>query len=138
MMKTLRKITLASILAAVMVGMPARLMADDSTTNKPAKPHATGSRFFGKLSAVDATAKTITVENKTMAKRTFDITSETKIMKEGKPATLSDGVVGEDVGGTFATGADGKLTAKTVRFGKPAAPAKKPAPAAPATPAPSN
>jgi hypothetical protein len=135
MMKTLGKITLASILAAVMVGMPARLMADDSSTNKPAKPHAAGSRFFGKLSAVDTTAKTITVENKTMPKRTFDITSETKITKDGKPATLNDGVVGEDVGGSFATGADGKLTAKTVRFGKPSAPAKKPAPA---TPAPSN
>ena len=137
MMKTLGKITLASIVAAVMMGMPARLMADDSTTstNKPAKPHPTGSRFFGKLSAVDTTAKTITVENKTLPKRTFEIGAETKIMKDGKPATLSDGVVGEDVGGTFATGADGKLTAKTVRFGKPAAPAKKPAPV---TPAPSN
>jgi hypothetical protein len=137
MMKTLGKITLASILAAVMVGMPARLMADDSatTTNKPAKSHASGSRFFGKVSAIDTTAKTITVENKTMPKRTFEISSETKIMKDGKPATLSDGVVGEDVGGTFATGADGKMTAKTVRFGKPTAPAKKPAPA---TPPPSN
>lgn len=131
MMKTLGKITLASILAAVMVGMPARLMADDSatTTNKVTKPHAAGTRFFGKLSAVDSTAKTITVENKTKDKRTFEITSETKITKEGKPATLSDGTVGEDVGGTYATGADGKMTAKTVRFGKPVAPAKKPAPA---------
>lgn len=133
MIRTFGKITLATILAAMVVGVPVRVSADDSATNTPpapAKPKAT--MFRGKLAAVDATAKTITVENKTKEKRTFGITSDTKIVKDGKPATLSDGVVGEDVSGSSATGSDGKPVAKFVRFGKPpekgAAPAPAPAP----------
>src|SRR5437868_1540907 len=46
--------------------------------------------FHGKLAKVDKVAKTITV-----GKRSFQITSETKLKKTGgKPATLDDGVVG--------------------------------------------
>jgi hypothetical protein len=57
-----------------------------------------------------------------VGKRTFQITSETKIKKGGKPATLDDGVVGEDVGGYYHNGEDGKLNAVSVRFGpKPSA-----------------
>jgi len=81
--------------------------------------------FRGKISAVDQTAKTITV-----GERTFQITSETRIMKAGKPATLTDAAVGEEVGGSYVKADDGKLTARMVRIGpKPeAAPAtgKKP------------
>lgn len=127
MIKTFGKITLAGILAAMVLSAPVRLMAEDTTDKSatPAKPKATA--FHGKLSAVDTSAKTITVEYKTQPKRTIEITSDTKIMKDGKPATLADGVVGEDVHGSYATGADGKLMAKAVSFGK--GPAKKPAPA---------
>lgn len=126
MIKTLGKLTLAAILAASVLGVPVRVSADDSTNAAPAKP-ARASRFFGKLAAVDATAKTITVDNKTEKGRVFGITADTKITKDGKPATLSDGVVGDDVGGSYATAADGKMVAKTVRFGKVG---KRPAPAA--------
>lgn len=116
-----------------MVGAPLRSMADDST-NKPAAPaKAHVPTFRGKLGAVDAAAKTITVEYKTQPKRTFEVTSDTKITKDGKPATLSDGVVGEDVTGSYSTNSAGKMVAKTVHFGKPTG-TKKPAPAAPAAP----
>jgi len=131
MIKTFGKLTLAAILAAMVVGVTPRVSADDATNAAPAHPKSRMQRFMGKLSAVDSTAKTITVENKTMPSRTFEITSDTKIMKDGKPATLSDAVVGDPVAGSFATGDDGKMVAKMVRFG---APPKKPAPA----PAPSN
>jgi hypothetical protein len=130
MIKTFGKITLATILAAMVAGVPLRVSADDKATNSvaaTAKSKAT--RFNGKLAAVDSTAKTITIENKTKEKRTFEITADTKIMKDGKPATLSDGVVGEEVYGTCATGADGKMAAKTIRFGKPAEKGTAPAPA---------
>lgn len=139
MIKTFGKITLAALLGAMAVGLPLQVSADDSTTNKatttPAAPakHRNMTTFRGKLDAVDVTAKTITVENKTQPKRTFEITPDTKIMKDGKPATLSDGVVGEDVGGSY-TNSSGKMIAKTVYFGKPTGAPKKPA----APPAPAN
>jgi len=124
MIKKFGKMTLAAILAAVVMGTALQVSADDST-NAPAAP-AKPKGFRGTLAAVDATAKTITVDNKTEKGRVFGITSDTKIMKDGKPATLSDGVVGEPVSGSYATGADGKNVAKTLRFGA----MKKPAPAA--------
>ena len=68
--------------------------------------------FTGKLAAVDKQAKTITV-----GERVFQITSETKITKANKPATLEDGVVGEEVAGSYKTSDGGKLEAGSVRFG---------------------
>jgi hypothetical protein len=86
--------------------------ADTATATKPAK----GGPFNGKLAAIDKLAKTIVV-----GKRTFQITSETKIKKAGKPATLEDGVVGEPVSGYVKPTGDGKLVATTVNFGPKAA-----------------
>lgn len=127
MMKSIGKLTLATILAALVVGVPLTGSAQPTTpqppgtsTAGPAKPRAIP--FHGKLGAVDKTNKTITLDEKT--KRTFEITSDTKIMKAGKPATLDDAVVGDDVAGQYVKGVDGKLQAKSVRFGaKPEAPA---------------
>lgn len=112
---------MAGLLAAVMMGAVSQATAAD--TNAPAKP-AKPTRFAGTLAAMSSTDKTITVDNKKEKGRVFLITSETKILKDGKPATLSDGVVGEAVRGSYTTGSDGKMSAKTVVFG--AAP-KKPA-----------
>ena len=52
-----------------------------------------------------------------VGERTFDITSKTKITKNGEPATLSDITVGEMVGGAYKKGADGKLEATSVKVG---------------------
>lgn len=126
MIKSLGKLTLATILAALVVGVPLTMSAQDkapapSAPDTSTKPKAIP--FRGKLAEVDKVNKTITLDEKT--KRVFQITSETKITKAGKPATLDDGVVGEDVGGQYTKGADGKLTAKSVRFGpRAAAPTK--------------
>jgi hypothetical protein len=120
-MKTnILKITALSLFAAALVVAPATVRAED--TNAPAASgHETKAQkkihetlpFHGKLAAVDKTAMTITV-----AKRTFEITSETKISKDGIPATLGDAVVGETVSGAYKKGADGKLSATTVNLGK--------------------
>jgi hypothetical protein len=92
---------------------PEKHSASQSTDmEKPAK----AGPFRGKLAAIDKVAKTITV-----GKRTFQITSETKLKKAGKPATLEEGVVGEAVSGYIKPSADGKLVATTVNFGPKAA-----------------
>jgi hypothetical protein len=112
-----------SLLAAAIAGMPAQLLAQ--TTNKPAaakqsapvkkdsaakkkSPHP----FHGNLAAVDKAAKTIK-----LGESVYQVTSETKITKAGKPATLDDGVIGEPVSGYAKPTNDGKMAATTLRFG---------------------
>jgi hypothetical protein len=133
-MKTITlKITTLSLFAAALVAASVTGHAQDATTNAPAaaseKPAPAkhqhnkhdASVFNGKLSAIDTKAMTLTV-----GKRTFDITSETKITKDALPATLAEGVVGEPVGGAYKKSPDGKLTATSVRFGaKPEGEKKK-------------
>ena len=88
---------------------------DKSAATEPQKPAKAGP-FHGKLVAVDKVAKTITV-----GKRTFQITSESKLKKNGKPATLEAAVIGETASGYVKPSPDGKLVATTVNFGpKPA------------------
>jgi hypothetical protein len=61
----------------------------------------------------------------TVKERTFEVTSETKITKDGKPATMADGEIGKEVAGRYLNH-EGKLTAKSIRFGaKPEAPEKE-------------
>jgi hypothetical protein len=132
MKKTILKITVLSMFAAAMVAAPATVLAQDAmSTNAPAapehKPEAPAkhkkhdhSVFNGKLSAIDANAMTFTV-----GKQTFDVTSETKITKDGQPATLADGAVGEMAGGAYKKGADGKLSATSIHFGSKSGGEKK-------------
>ncbi len=68
--------------------------------------------FNGKLAGVDKVAKTITV-----GKRTFQLTSETKLRKANQPASLDDAVVGEKCSGYVKPTEDGKWIATTVNFG---------------------
>jgi hypothetical protein len=117
MIKSISKLSLTGILAALILGVPVRVSAQaqepalaSPAPAVPTKPKAIP--FKGKLTAVDKPAMTITV-----SKRTFSITSETKLFKDGKPATLADGVVGERVTGSYFKGDDGKLTAKSVYWG---------------------
>lgn len=118
MIKAINKLTLATILAAVVVGLP--LCASAQSTNAaPAAPavpaKVRGIPFHGKLDAVDKAAKTITLDGKAK-KRTFEVTGETKITK-GKshsPATLDDATVGEDVTGSFTKEAGGKMVLKSL------------------------
>jgi hypothetical protein len=124
MKKTILNLTALSLFAAAMVAAPVTAPAQDAATNAPAaaadqtapakhksKKHETVP-FNGKISAIDTKAMTLTV-----GKRTFEITSETKITKDTLPATLAEGVVGEPVGGAYKKGADGKLTATSIHFG---------------------
>ena len=123
MLKSILKLGALSLLVAAIAGLP--LQASAQTTNKPpttkksstAKPDSAAKKkgahpFHGKLAAVDKTAKTIKV-----GESVYQITSETKISKAGKPATLDDGVVGDEVGGYVKPTDDGKMAATSLRFG---------------------
>jgi hypothetical protein len=66
---------------------------------------------------VDTSAMSITV-----GEMTIGVTSETKIMKNGQPAMLSDLTVGDMAGGYYKKDDAGKMTATTIRIGR----AKKP------------
>ena len=121
MKKHVAKITTLSLLAAAVIATPTLLCAADVSTNAAGSSGQTvipkpGIHnilpFHGKVTAVDANAMTLTVGN-----RTFQIASDTKISKDGKPAKLSDGVVGERVQGVYKKSEGGKLNAVTVHFG---------------------
>ena len=130
MKKYFAKLSVLTLCAAAILIVPALTRAQDAT-NAPAAAKAPAAKkhtavssatlpFRGTVTAMDTNAMTLTVE-----KRTFNMTSETIVTKEGKPAVLSDGVVGEKVSGAYKKNADGKLDAVTIRVGGAAGVTKK-------------
>jgi hypothetical protein len=123
MIKTIFKTSILIILAAVIAGLP--LPSRAQTTNKaPAEKKGTSEKkesaekkpaahpVRGKLAAVDKTAMTITI-----GKSTYHITSETKILKDNKPAMLADAVAGEQVTGYAKPGEGGKMVLTKLNIG---------------------
>jgi len=124
MKKNILKIVVLSVLAAVIAlgptpGFAQEKKKDEAASEKKDAPtegkkgKREGLPARGKLTAVDKTAKTVKV-----GERTFHVTAETRIEKTGKPATLDDAVVGENVG-IYYKDEGGKLMALTLRFGPP-------------------
>lgn len=115
----MKKLLIAIVCAGVLLGTNLNLLAADKPAEKkPAvkKEQAAKTRpFNGVIKAVDQSAKTITLEGEKA--QTFSVTSETKIMKAGKPATLADLAVGDKVGGRAKETADGKWEALTINAG---------------------
>jgi hypothetical protein len=118
------KTALLTLLASAIAAMPVVSRAQDNSTNAPipsapsstppVKPKKSSSLVInGKASEVDTNAMTLTV-----GKHLFAVTSETKITKEGKPAILSDIIVGDKVGVAYKKTADGKFNAATINDGK--------------------
>ena len=99
--------------AAQSTNAPAKTKAAGETreTSKAQKPKGAHS-FRGKLVKVDKTAKTIKV-----GQSVYHISSETKLMKGEKAATLEDGVVGELVTGYVKPDEQGRMVASSVYFG---------------------
>jgi Domain of unknown function (DUF5666) len=102
--------------AAPSTEMPA--VAATNSTVKVKKPR-TSLVSSGKVSAVDTNAMTLTV-----GKHTFDITSETRITKNGQPAVLSDIAMDDKVGVSYKK-SEGKLDATTINDGKKSGDEKK-------------
>jgi len=111
---------MAGVLAAAFVLAPVVGFAQDkpkapaagSAPEKPRQSHDRPAPFRGSVAAVDKAAKTVTV-----GERTFHISSETRLFNGNRPGTLDDVKVGDLISGNFVKGADGKLTAKMIRFG---------------------
>ena len=75
--------------------------------------------FHGKIAAVDMSTKVVTV-----GERKFHVLPATRMIKAGKPATLADATVGEEVGGAYREAEGGKLELVSLRIGPKTAPEK--------------
>jgi hypothetical protein len=115
MKRIITQILTFTLLAGAVVLAPSRVQAQDTSTNSaPATPAPKKHpHFHGKVNAIDLTAKTITV-----GKTTYQVTSDTKIFKEGKPATLEDGAVGDGARGLYKHDGDQKVLVR-LYFGPP-------------------
>ncbi|HTB85041.1 MAG TPA: DUF5666 domain-containing protein [Candidatus Sulfotelmatobacter sp.] len=116
MNKQITKVALLGLLTAALVAIPSVTRAQDASTNgAPAAtaPHHHAGGIHGKVASVDTAAMTITVGETTIV-----ITSETKITKDGKPATLSDIAVGDYVSAAGKKDDSGKFNATRVADGK--------------------
>src|SRR2546429_9144111 len=101
----MKKLFTLSVLIALIAGVPPTVRAAEAYKDKATQAPKSYNRpkqlpFRGKVGAVDKTAKTITLEGKEKG-RTFQITSGTKITKDGKPAGFGE----VNLGGTGPGGA---------------------------------
>jgi len=120
MKKSILRLAVLGLLSAAIAFAPAQVSAqdkkkDDAAAEKDApkegKKKGEGLPARGKVTAINKTDKTVTV-----GERVFQINSETRMTKAGKPATLDDAAVGEDVGIFYKKDGE-KLVALTMRFG---------------------
>jgi hypothetical protein len=108
-MKIISKIITIGLFAAAIAIAPTLSHAAD--TNSPAAAHARLIPFHGKVAAVDTAAMTLTI-----GKRTFKITDDTRILKDGAAAKLSDVAVDQSVSGSYKKSEDGTLTAQSLNL----------------------
>lgn len=76
-----------------------------------------GIPYHGKIDSVDASAKTFTITGKS-GTRTFMMTDDTKITKDGATGTMTDVMAGEMVRGQYMKKADGMMVTKSVMLGE--------------------
>jgi hypothetical protein len=115
------RLAVMGLLTAVIAFAPTQAWAQDKKKDdaaaekedapKNGKKKAEGSPARGKVTAIDKAAKTFTV-----GERVFHVNAETRMMKAGKPITLEDAAVGEDVGIFYKKDGE-KLIVLTARFG---------------------
>jgi hypothetical protein len=108
-------VTISFVVASTRAAEPAKQKDGNSPATTKASDQPGPLRFYGTISAVDANAKTFTVDN-----QTYSIVAETQMTKaaDDKPATIADATVGETVRGSYTKSSDGKLNVTKVRFGK--------------------
>jgi len=115
-----KMITVAAFMALMVWGapcVPAAEGTNEKATQAPKSEHKQKQiPFHGKVSAIDKTAKTISLEGKEKS-RTFQITSETRITKDGKPAMLDALTVGEMVSGSYKENSAGRMEVASLNVG---------------------
>jgi len=126
MKKTFIKLAIASLIISFSGAIALQAQPDKKEAAAEEKKPANGLPFRGKIGAVDTAAKTITVAGKEKS-RTFHVTGQTKITKDGQPAKLEDAKVGEEVGGFGVKVGEDKVELKSLRIGpKPEGEKKEP------------
>jgi hypothetical protein len=95
-------------LAPAKATITARPGAADTAKTEKKSAHP----FHGKLAAIDKTANTVTI-----GKSVYHLTAETKIKKDGNPATLADAAVGDQASGYVKPADDGTMNASTLNIG---------------------
>jgi len=118
MIKQMSKAVVLAVIAAGLVVGTCHVSAQTNTNGAAAKAKtekrkSKGFPFRGKVAKIDNIAKTLTV-----GERTFQVSSKARITKDGKPAVLNDGKVGEPVTGYVRKSENGQLDAVTIHFGK--------------------
>jgi hypothetical protein len=121
------RLVVFGLLAAAIAAAPTQVLAQESKDKPAAKKKDTPKKdaprvipFHGKVGAIDTKEKKLWV-----GKRVFVITSDTRIFKANKPAGLEDGVVGENVSGSYKMAAGGKMEAVKLYFALPNSAAAK-------------
>jgi hypothetical protein len=119
-----KTLLITTVLTGIAIIAPTTLSAKEKQSTSPnlnatasaeASPALNKTRAFpyhGKVASIDASARTFTI-----GKRTFGITNDTKITKDGATATISDITSGQMVGGSYWKKDDGTLEARTVKIG---------------------
>ena len=111
MQKTKVSLVILGVIGALgMTAMPA--LAGPAAGAEEEKPEKAKKPFDGKVEAVDATQKTMTVGGNVIY-----ISAATKLTKNDKAITLADIAVGDEVHGTTHQTYDGKTEALTVKVG---------------------
>ena len=119
MNSTIIKWVLGSFITMAVLAAPFSTRAADGSTNAPtvsapALQHKKQPTlpYHGKLVSVDTKAKTLTVGTLVLL-----VSDHTRIVKDGQPAMLEQGIVGENVTGAYRKYDDGKLHAVSINFG---------------------
>jgi hypothetical protein len=117
--RVLTRTLIVGLLAGLIVGTP--LAAQ--TSEKEAKSEATSRKaksdllpIRGKIGAVNPEEKTITLDGKGKS-RVIQVRSDTKLTKDGQPATLDAAIVGEEIAGQVRKVEGNKFEALSLRFG---------------------
>lgn len=124
MMTSTIKLSVLGLTVLALTASPLRAADKMDGGDAPKKAPASKAERIGVMGPFhgELTAKTDT--SITLKERVFEVTSSTKITKDGKPATLADAKIGDSVGGQFRKDG-GKQIALTIRFGEKSAEKEK-------------
>ena len=119
MNKLITRMLTVGLLTGLVAGAPLVNHAADKkpkmeSAEKPAKSDLVPIR--GKIGAVDKVNLTITLEGKEKS-RLIQIKPDTKMTKDGQPATFEAAVVGEEIGGRVKKVGTDQYEAVSLRFG---------------------
>lgn len=133
--KSITQLSLVILTAAAFAAFPATAQTQSTSTNAaPAAPRRAPG-FVGTITAVDATAMTLTLKARA-GEVTVKVTSDTKITKDREPAVFADAKDGLRVSGAGKKQEDGSWIATTLRISTKVA--RRPAAPPPGNPPPSS